>query len=384
METATRVVTVDHAVDSPAPVDSGRRFVALDGLRAVAVGLVLLDHGFGIMRSRTDLFRWWAPGPAGVRLFFVLSGFLITGILLDARSEASRRAVPLTRVWLAFYARRALRIFPVAYVALIVAWIIGIVSVRNDWPWYFSYLSNVLSLSHADGTESAGHYWSLAVEEQFYLVWPLLMLWLPRRWLVPVMAMSIVGAGLTRWMLISHGSWMGAYELTPARLDSLAAGGLFASIREALRPRATILAGVGVLVVVLGVMIPASSRSSVVVEWGGVVLALALIQAARSARAATRVLSWPPLVYIGTISYAIYIVHQFIPETITIIERHLDVSLHFPPQGLVRFMLISGISIVVASASWRFLESPVNALKRYVPYLPPDSTRAPSDLMPAA
>ena len=359
-------------VDLRVPANRAHRLTALDGVRALAVVLVLVEHGFIVVRSRYDLFSWWAPGSAGVRLFFVLSGFLITGILLEARSaaEAAPKGKGRTRIWLMFYARRALRIVPVAYAALIIAWAIGIVAVRAYGPWYFSFLSNMLALFHDDVADSARHYWSIAVEEQFYLVWPLLILWLPRRLLVPMMAFCILGAGMTRWMLIAHGNWGAAHELTPARLDALAAGGLFACRREQLRGRSMLLAGAGALIVALGVMMTTSARGVVIVEWGGILLALALVQtAAQGDSVVARILSWPPLVYLGTISYGIYVVHYFIPESIAIVERHFHVSLHFPQPGLARCLVMSALSVGAAAISWRFLESPINALKRYVPYV---------------
>ena len=86
-------------------------------------------------------------------------------------------------------------------------------------------------------------------------------------------------------------------------------------------------------------------------------------------RVAARVLSWPPL-YLGAMSSGIHIVHTFIPETIQIVERHFRVSRHFLPEGFERFLLISAMSVAAAAVSWTFFESPLNRMKRYVPYLP--------------
>src|SRR5262249_20351356 len=108
----------------------------LDGLRALAVLAVVAHHTMPGVRDQLD------PGPAGVRLFFVLSGFLSTGILLRARADAEAAGGGFARVLGAFYARRFLRIFPVYYAALLAAAVLGLPLVRESLPWHLTYLSN--------------------------------------------------------------------------------------------------------------------------------------------------------------------------------------------------------------------------------------------------
>jgi peptidoglycan/LPS O-acetylase OafA/YrhL len=133
----------------------------LDGVRALAVGGVLVTHFMWFLEPIQTM----ELGRTGVRLFFVLSGFLITRILLDYRSrmsvgEAARH----------FYWRRFLRLAPPFYLAVTVALILNLANMREDWPWHVFYLSNFL-LAARGSVEPVGHLWSLAVEEQFYLVW---------------------------------------------------------------------------------------------------------------------------------------------------------------------------------------------------------------------
>jgi peptidoglycan/LPS O-acetylase OafA/YrhL len=224
---------------------------------AAAVGpLVLVDHWV----LRTVIAGW-----TGVDLFFVLSGFLITGILWDAKT--ARGAGYFNN----FYARRVLRIFPACYLLLFaliaVLPFIGLIdqATRDGlWSnsiWYATYLSNFwLPIEGQPITEVSyvGHLWSLAVEEQFYLVWPALVLILDRRSLIAVCAGFIIGAPLLRIALAlgdANGLW--GYMLTPARMDTLAVGGLIALLARssvdlrALLRRALPAAGAAVAILVV-------------------------------------------------------------------------------------------------------------------------------------
>ena len=160
--------TIAEATETSLPV----RQPALDGVRAVAVMLVLAAHA--------NLFKL---GGLGVDIFFGLSGYLITGILLDAKA-----AHPSKRdYFVPFYMRRALRILPLAWaVALIAA------AIEGQWSgllWYMGYLVNWLP--NDPPPDVLGHYWSLAVEEQFYLVWPAVVLFAPRR-VLPAITVGVI------------------------------------------------------------------------------------------------------------------------------------------------------------------------------------------------
>ena len=162
------------------------RLTALDGLRGIAVTLVIAYHSLALGAEDHHAFEPFHPGSFGVRLFFVLSGYLITGIFIKARTDAEAADWPLRRVLLAFYLRRVLRIFPVAYLCILVAWLIGDRSVTRYAAWYLTYAQNIL-FADVGWQGKLTHFWSLAVEEQFYLVWPFLALWLPRRFFVPAL-----------------------------------------------------------------------------------------------------------------------------------------------------------------------------------------------------
>src|SRR5437660_4196012 len=215
---------------------------ALDGLRGIAIAIVFLGHAValqltpaGVEGGLREVLRF---GWSGVDLFFVLSGFLITGILLDSKGQR--------RWWPNFFMRRALRIFPLYYGALFLIFIVLPRLVRWHDPdyallqanqaWYWGYAVNVLNaLTNGHGTPlNTAHFWSLAIEEQYYLLWPLVV-WLcrPRTLLRVALIASVIGVAFRLW-LVANGRPEMAYGLTPGRLDGLLLGGALAVLaREA-------------------------------------------------------------------------------------------------------------------------------------------------------
>lgn len=214
------------------------RLPTLDGLRGIAILLVMLFH-YEVRNWpwHSDFaYPLWAvmrEGWLGVDLFFVLSGFLITGILVDTKENPG--------YFRNFYARRTLRIFPLyfAYLALLFL-ILPLLPRIAPWQaetpfatqiWFWSYLCNLLIGVQGWGASPklAYHTWSLAVEEQFYLIWPAVVLLSSRRSLVRICVACIIGAVVFRTGLrLAHLPWVAGFVLTPARVDGLAMGALVA------------------------------------------------------------------------------------------------------------------------------------------------------------
>src|SRR5262249_27065480 len=208
----------DMKPDQPRP---DGHMVQLDGLRAIAVLLVLFEHTCPTPPLRT--------GRVGVLLFYVLSGFLITGILLQARARAAGVA-PLRGVLAAFYARRCLRIFPLFYFVLLAALLLRIPPLPDHLASLLSYTSNFDTAAQGKWLQQPfGPFWSLAVEEQFYLLWPALVLFAPLRWLLPCMAAMLAVGPLSRLAVVCVTDNNVSFQVvTTSCLDSLGAGSLLA------------------------------------------------------------------------------------------------------------------------------------------------------------
>lgn len=362
------------------PVDRPH-FPALDGLRGVAV-LGVLAHHFG--QHFPSLRHWLWGGWSGVDLFFVLSGFLITGILLDTKHGPY--------YWQRFYFRRILRIFPLYYLVLLTVLCLlpalppfqtpeigGIIS-RQGWLW--SHTSNILigleqTWPFRAGWLSLNHTWSLAIEEQFYLVWPWLVLVLDRRRLAWACAGMVVGSLILRFgMTLAGFSTLANYVWTPCRLDSLAIGALIALITRspagpaklrALAPK--ILAGTGFLLA--GTVLATQGfryLDQPFATFGFTLLALffgAVVVLCLDSHPATGWLNNLFLRRTGQYSYGIYLFHHLLSP--------LYLNL-FPPAQLVGWLgsdwggglLFLGLACactwLIAMTSFHLLEAPLLGL----------------------
>jgi peptidoglycan/LPS O-acetylase OafA/YrhL len=219
-----------------AQVSARPHWPALDGLRGTAILAVLICHYSALLPKSASWTGVLQNGWAGVDLFFVLSGFLITDILFDAKG---------TRHYFRnFYARRVLRIFPLYYGFLAALLLVLLFSGMAEWsrqlraaqPWLWTYTVNFWIPAQTkwnDGSDSIMPLWSLSVEEQFYLVWPLVVFCFSLRALIRICMGIMVGALLLRLILAAHGtSWFALYTWTPTRADSLAAGALLALLMQ--------------------------------------------------------------------------------------------------------------------------------------------------------
>ncbi|MCX4165295.1 MULTISPECIES: acyltransferase [Paraburkholderia] len=289
----------------PAPPSHQQRIVQLDGLRAIAVLAVFAQHALK------------APLWMGVDLFFVLSGFLITGILLERKSRQQS-------YFGYFYARRARRILPPYVLLMIVSSLLFGLGWAQHWQWYAFFATNIGDALNQSGHDSLNVLWSLAVEEQFYIVWPFVILLVPQRALAWVAAALIVGVPVLRAIATPwFDSFWPIYYLTPFRMDLLAAGALLAVTvrrdRDALEPF-KLLAVVGALVALavlawLHLHYPRfraanTPLSNAALYSISLVLCTSLVVIALQSKGIVkRLLSNPVLVYIGTISYTIYLIH---------------------------------------------------------------------------
>ncbi len=350
--------------------DAARAAVApyspqLDGLRAVAVAAVAWSH--------------WLPGwqfgvplGAGVHLFFVLSGFLITRILLSVR-EAPGRPAAIGR----FYLRRVLRLFPAFYTVLAAAWLADVPLARTTWAWHAAYLSNVYIALHSAWQGHFSHFWSLAVEEQFYLVWPWLVVWTPPRWLGPALLATVLTGPLSHRVAAAAGLGEPFWALVPwGSADSLGVGAWIAwrawssgpssASKTLARAGALGLAGWVSLAAVeaCGVALPAA-----VAAWRQLLQALVFGTVVWGATlgfdgVAGRILAHRTMVWVGRVSYGVYLVHALAPivvdRAVARVAPGAELSL-----GL-RAAAAWGVSLALAALLWEVVEAPARRLKARV------------------
>jgi peptidoglycan/LPS O-acetylase OafA/YrhL len=371
---------------------------ALDGVRGIAITLVLFYHfaiysGFqtsmaGVLDQA--IFRVVTVGWSGVDLFFVLSGFLITGILYETKGDE--------RYFRNFYMRRVLRIFPLYYGTLFVFFFVAphliwmgdqFAAVQADQLWFWTYLINIkMAISGWPAQVDLGHFWSLAIEEQFYVVWPLVVFLANRKTLIRICLFCIALAlglriALYVWPL---GAVIAPYVLTPARLDALAVGALIAVwargpkglkvlhpwIRPAIVAPGILLAAIFLWhrrLAYMEVPMRTVGFTILAVFFGGV-LALAVVQPPESRWG--RFFSHPALRFMGKYSYGLYVIHHIVIAGLD--RRGFQTAVlptlwgsHLP--GLVIFSLVAGsISIFLALLSWYLWESQCLRLKRYFAY----------------
>lgn len=359
------------------------RWPALDGLRGLAIIAVLLHNTTGIEVDATIADKLWTfvvdAGWIGVQLFFVLSGFLITGILLRSRGKSHALRT--------FYTRRALRIFPLYYLFLICRFFmiplllpLAAVPFGDQLPFWL-YMSNWGDLLTRNPVVPMGHFWSLAVEEQFYLVWPALAMTMHLRrfaWICGCIVLAALGSRIAMHWAGVPGNWI--YEATITRADALAFGALVAISQHGERSREffqrvrtpmMVFACVG-----LGCVIAYAhglSRFEWLVQTVGYSL-LAIVFAWLVAESATttpvgwrRWLAHPALRLIGKYSYAIYIVH--VPVKYVLVHYAAAHAIHIgAAQSIVADMafiaLVGAISFAIAAFTFVAIERPILRFKR--------------------
>jgi peptidoglycan/LPS O-acetylase OafA/YrhL len=367
---------------------------ALDGVRGLAIALVLLYH-FVAQTVPTNaleaaVVRPLSYGLLGVDLFFVLSGFLITGILYDARQE--RHGLRN------FYMRRLLRIFPLYYGVLAVVFLLPslvpalrgteLARLRDHQAWAWLYGVNVY-LARAGGWTLSyiEHFWSLAVEEHFYLVWPFVVFALARR------PRALMGAALSLAALsfaarvaaaLLGVNLVAVTVLTPFQLDALCLGGFFAvwlrqpggeaAVRRTIAPLA--LAALGLLIVQFalhrlmggGVPLMRAARGGAFRLFFAALLLYALF--APAASAAGRFFRSRPMIALGKYSYGLYVYHHFLSYAFATHRTEFALAAVVGSHTLAVVVQAAGgiaLSVAVAWASYEGFEKRFLRFKRRWP-----------------
>jgi peptidoglycan/LPS O-acetylase OafA/YrhL len=376
------------------------RFVALDGLRGVAVLIVLLAHGseYNLLPETFLSYGGWL----GVIVFFVLSGFLITHLLLKERSTSGRISL------VNFYARRALRIWPLYFIVLgAYAFVFPLLDQSAfdfiylsaddpDFEFYYNsliyypfFLQNYL-VDQSSTPLGLNVFWSLAPEEHFYLLWPLLLVVLRGRWLVPtlvgIMTATFCFRALTLLGILTE--YQDVDRMTHTTLDGLAAGCLLACLyhsrpqvlRALSRRRWPYLLGWALLLFLVWAWLHSMPFYPVLPDTEYYrftlgTLATATIVACIVGREepSRPILVSRPFTYIGKVSYGMYILHPIVLGFVAALAERLDL-LHGAGYLLV-IVVYLGAVISVASISFKFFESPILRFKERFARVRPSGVR---------
>ncbi len=337
---------------------------ALDGIRALAILLVLLFHWFPVDHWVNIL----PNGPIGVTLFFVLSGYLISNILMGQQAAGT-----FLHSFKNFVIRRALRIFPVYFLVLLgllVGKKIGIQVVTNFYEhpvYYWTYFYNHWLEQTQNWSDMLSPYWSLSVEEQFYIVWPFFMLLIPSGKRLLGFLWSVVVLGIiARYILVYKLDGIGVYMITC--VDTFAWGALLAYyLRNGRSAELGIWIGrLWIPVLILWVMLCVMHTDADLVKQLFFrsltsMVSVALLFQAMQEGILARIFSWTPLRKLGQMSYGVYLYHMLVPDLV----YQLAARLHIPlPEDPYHVIGILGL-FLIAVISYRWIEKPIQELKRF-------------------
>ena len=354
-------------------------YPAFDGLRAIAALAVIVGHAAAIGHP----VRWTGCAFIAVRFFFVLSGFLITGILIDHVLKADSPWKSLK----SFYIRRMLRLCPPYFAFLLFFLVIGNEFVFKTIAWTATYTSNFCFAYFTRPRPPLSHFWTLAVEEQFYLVWPILLLLLSKK---RVALLSIVGIGILGGFVYrevaEHFDATRQQILYPpiASLDSLLMGALAAMLMRGQSTAAhtglKLLRFAGLYLAIpfltLGLIsaqlswnvwfdLTTDGQFTTALASVGIVILFATGQPENKIG---NFLCSRPMRFLGTISYGLYVYH--FPLDRIVYEQILMKQYGVADSFVLHSAFVLATTLIVSTLSWYLLERPVLRLKRHFPYAP--------------
>jgi peptidoglycan/LPS O-acetylase OafA/YrhL len=354
-----------------------------DTVRAFAVFLVILSHWPVGLNVPFNL------GSIGVTIFFVLSGFLITQILLRDKQKndiLDNNTNRLRTIW-KFTMRRAIRIFPIYYILLIALLLSSSIfynPIKQDWYYYFLYVQNyIFFLRNAFPGGKLSHMWSLAVEEQFYLFWPWLIVFINKKHLIKVLIGGLI-IGITFQFAMpfiwgSRNPYAGL--LTPACIDSFCAGGLLAYIivyKNALNQYYPIIQKIGIVALILflassffkiKLYFPERTIVSIITTW-----LLAKILTNQN-KYFDYIMSNELVMSLGKVSYGIYLFHNFIPTIVFAIFHWIEKNptkvpfsnmlIQISYNKSIFLLVCTFVLLAITYTSFNLIEKPILKLKKH-------------------
>jgi len=339
----------------------------VNGLRAFAVVLVIIQHYIVsyIYRAESSI------GAIGVTVFFVISGFLITSILVKEKQDDSRTVADKM---IRFYARRAVRIFPVYYAVIAIGIYSGIYwfSEISNW-WHILYATNFYMFINGHGAGYTSHFWSLDVEEQFYMIWPILVFLTPQKHLIKLFVLSIMVAfvsAATRPIFGYNG--LSAYVFPFSHFDSLGAGALLSMFAGKdyfkryfdVKPYMLLIG----LVMTIGTCLIRDTHSGAPgIEAAGFVMNISAILTTcmtikyileNQSSKIVSILESRLCYGLGAISYGLYLFHVLVPELFTTTQFSPR-----EPQSWTAMFVYLATSLLLATLSWHLFEKPILSTK---------------------
>jgi peptidoglycan/LPS O-acetylase OafA/YrhL len=358
---------------------------ALDGVRGLAILMVLIVHFVGTIEPASTIEKIVKHladyGGMGVDLFFVLSGFLITGILVDSRTRPA--------YFRNFYMRRVLRIFPLYYGVLVLGLLIvprlvtipGMdIAIRNQ-AWLWGYAANILAAitNSWESLPMFSHFWSLAIEEHFYMAWPLVVYLCSNTNLKrAALLVATTALGLRLVLAACHANTLAIYALTPARLDAIALGSYMAvaardeggfSRLVRIAPRTLLVSSIFIVVTFIITRIFPSGRELMhQVRQSGFALCFSaiLILALAGPQSLRRFFTSKAMSFLGKYSYGLYVFHWFLGYHMMRFHS-IDIVAGWVGSRILAILVQSvvaiGISIAVALVSYHGYEKHFLKLK---------------------
>ena len=337
----------------------------INGLRAIAVILVVIYHWL----QQCSLVNFFPIGRIGVDIFFVISGFLISKILFQEKNNDDLNFNRKVKIIKNFMIRRTVRIFPIYYILLIFLYITNGVEFRNNIIYYVTYTTNIFFYHTRAWYGMAAHFWSLAVEEQFYLFWPFLLIFINKKYTLKFIIFAIVVGTLYSFAINDD---MGSNILTLSCINAFGIGALYSYLiiyrpiyTENVSKIIRILFFPMILLIILNYTIlkidyfPLRLIVSVIT-----VNFIRICLEGKSKNIFYKIMNWKILNFIGILSYGIYLFHN--PFTNYWRRLLLKMGMQNKIDNIyLEFMIKFSILILISYLSWIIIEKPFLKLKRY-------------------
>ncbi len=333
----------------------------LDGLRAIAAIMVLIAHYLEDLKSSVS----FSYGGNGVQIFFTISGFLITYILISQKNKLI--SISKMKQILIFMLKRALRLFPIYYLFITSLFILskysGLWLCKDGTGWYyFCYLQNYLFYILNFQSNLLNHTWSLAVEEQFYLLWPFLIFFIPKKHELKLLIIVFMIGIISKFYFYYYYTGIGTTKgITLMHFDTLGIGSILAyviyyqkkSLIIFLEKKSTVLF---IILFSLTVVFTMFKLNEFLLSLFLAFMSVLLVFMASSQKSffLDYLFNLKPLIYLGKISYGIYLYHKPVPFLCNALLNKLN--LEFSENKIILFSFYASISILIAVISWYVIE----------------------------